>query len=919
MIYQAEHFSLDTTCYRLIRDGSQHPIEPQVFDLIIYLIDNRDRVVPRDELLDKLWNGRIVSDSAINARIKLARRALGDTGKLQKFIKTIHRRGYQFIGEGLTSPNSNKGSDHGVTPGSEIADKPSIVVLPIEAPDNDEANLAIANGLTEIIIANLSCYRELLVIDPESAFAYRGDETDSVGFSERLAVEYIVKGGIRRSGNRVRISVQLLEPATGKTLWVQRLERNLEDVFDLEDEVASRIAINLVGHIDEKSRASARYKRPENLTAFDCVVRARPGVESMECEENARARQLLQQAIGLDQDYATAYANLALNHCAEYESPWCSAPDEVLKQAEIFAQKAVNLDSYDCNAHVAVASVQMLQKKYGLAETHLDKAIECNPNSYNAFCCMSWVLALTGRAAEVKICGATALRLNPLAPDNCLMAMILAHYSQREYRAALDVMSRIQEPHAQSEAFHAACLAQLGLEQETQQAAASAIELGGDDIRNPDWLEPWVFADQADQQHLLDGLYKAGILQRPTTSREKPSIAVLQFSNLSADPDQRYFCEGMALNICSRLSRIRSLLVKSGFAYDPGKVSATQIARELEVGYLLGGSLQREGDRLRVSVELTDGHSGEIKWSERFDRVGDAIIDIQDDIASAIVGTLWSYSGAIRDAELDRMVSKPTTNFNAFDYILKGIYHKEKFTAESLRLAHECFNKALTLDPLSAEAYGWSAWTHMVDILMGWSDDVAGSLRQAYAQARASIASDTHCEMGHWALAEAYILDADHERGFREFDKAMEINPNNPDLMVTKGGELVVVGQVEAGFELIQQGMDHNKHHPEWYFWHLGIACFAAGHFTDSIDAFNHMSAHNKDTLTYLSASYVQTGDLAKARKQAGELLKNHPGFNADEIAETHAYLLEPAQRTLVEGVRQAIDSLQPRDKLRIV
>jgi TolB-like protein/Tfp pilus assembly protein PilF len=515
MIYQAEHFSLDTTCYQLIRDGSQHPIEPQVFDLIIYLIDNRDRVVPRDELLDKLWNGRIVSDSAINARIKLARRALGDTGKLQKFIKTIHRRGYQFIGEGLTSPNSYKGSDHGVTPGSEIADKPSIVVLPIEAPDNEEANLAIANGLTEIIIANLSCYRELLVIDPESAFAYRRDETDSADFAERLAVEYVVKGGIRRSGNRIRISIQLLEPATGKALWVQRLDRNLEDVFDLEDEVASRIAINLVGHIDEKNRASARYKRPENLTAFDCVVRARPGVESQDYDENTQARALLNQAIELDSGYATAHANLALNYCAEYESSWCSAPDEVLQRAQVCAQKAVSLDSYDCNAHVAIAGVQFLQKRFELAETHLDRAIECNPNSYNAFCYKSWVLALTGRAAEVEICGATALRLNPLAPDNCLMAIILAHYSQREYRAALEMMSRIQQPYAESEAFRAACLAQLGLEQEAQQAVACAIESGGDDICNPAWLEHWAFADQADQQHVLDGLYKAGILQHP--------------------------------------------------------------------------------------------------------------------------------------------------------------------------------------------------------------------------------------------------------------------------------------------------------------------------------------------------------------------------------------------------------------------
>ena len=519
MIYQAENFSLDTTSYRLVRDGSEYPVEPQVFDLIIYLIDNRHRVVARDELLDQLWNGRIVSDSAINARIKLARRALGDTGKLQKFIKTIHRRGYQFIAEGLSAPQAISEANAGITSPSASTDKPSIVVLPIDAPDDDEDGASIANGLTEIIIANLSCYRELLVIDPESAFAYHALENDSASFAERLAVEYVVKGNIRRSGNRVRISIQLLEPATGKTLWVQRLDRNLEDAFDLEDEVASRIAINLVGHIDEKSRTSARYKRPDNLTAFDCVVRARPGVESLDHEENSRARMLLEQAIELDPGYATAQANLALNYCAEFGSSWYSAPDEILQCAQACAQKAVSLDSYDCNAHVAIAAVQLLQKKFDLAEIHLDRAIECNPNSYNAYCYKSWVLTLSGRAAEVEICGATALRLNPLAPDSCLMAITLAHYSQREYRAALEMMSRIQQPCAESEAFRAACLAQLGRDQETRQAVASAIELGGDDIRNPDWLELWAFANQADQQHLLDGLFKAGILRNPTKLR----------------------------------------------------------------------------------------------------------------------------------------------------------------------------------------------------------------------------------------------------------------------------------------------------------------------------------------------------------------------------------------------------------------
>ncbi len=404
-----------------------------------------------------------------------------------------------------------------------------------------------------------------------------------------------------------------------------------------------------------------------------------------------------------------------------------------------------------------------------------------------------------------------------------------------------------------------------------------------------------------------------------TSKTEKPSIAVLRFNNLSNDLDQAYFSDGMTMNICSRLARIRSLQVKSGIEYDMGKTSLADVAQELEVRYVLSGSVQREADHVRVFVELTEGNSGDIRWSEHFDRHGEDVIDIQDDIAQAITGTLWSNRGTIREAERDRLAKKPTSDFNAFDYILKGMSYKELYRAETLVLAHECFDKAIELDPDSAEAYSWKAWVYLLERYLDSVQDSDESLNRAITTAKKSIAIDAFSEGGHWALAEGYFELGDRRRGFSELEKALEINPSNPDLMVTKGMELCVAGQFDEGLEWIQQSFDFNKHIPEWYFWHQGIALFAGHQWQETIDAFIRMDEQNKDTLTFLVASYVQVENLAEARNCFEQLLRIDPAIDPDEVEKTHAYLAADTLKRLVDGVRVLMSDKRPHKKLRVV
>ena len=515
MVYQFNHLTLDTALYCLDESGNRISIEPQVFDLLVYLIENRDRVVTRDEALENLWKGKVVTDSALGARIKEARKAVGDNGDRQEIIKTFHGRGYQFIAE-VTEFSTQKSSEN-IEPSAaqetfSLPDKPSIAILPFTNLAGDPEQAYFSDGLTGDIIANLCRYRELLVIDPRSTFAYRKSSANAEHFANELGVEYVVKGSIRRSESQVRISTQLIEVATGKTIWAERIDRKVDELFMLEDEVAARIASNLVSHIEDESNARAARKHPDNMTAFDCVIRARQNVESYEPDQNASARRLLEKAIKLDPEYASAYAHLAFSYCVESESPWGMSRKEAAECAAANARQAVALDEFDSDAHVGLGWAFLIQKKYELAEIHLDRAIECNPNDYGAFCVKSWLLSFSGRGSEVTVCAKNALHLNPLAPDNCLLAIIMAHYTESRYDDALEMLTRIQESDTNSEAWRAACLAQLGRDDEAHVAAANVIEMGGDFIRQPDWLAIWAFKNPQDLNHFIDGLSKSGVL-----------------------------------------------------------------------------------------------------------------------------------------------------------------------------------------------------------------------------------------------------------------------------------------------------------------------------------------------------------------------------------------------------------------------
>jgi TolB-like protein len=268
---------LDTARRELSRGGEQIELEPQVFDLLVYLLRNRERVVSKDDLLASVWGGRIVSDATLDSRIAAARRAVGDSGAAQTLIRTFARKGVRFVGEVRDSKPAAVAPEMAAEPGRPeltLPDKPSIVVLPFANMSGDPEQEYFVDGMVEEIITALSRIRWLFVIARNSSFTYKGQTIDVRQVGRELGVRYVLEGSVRKARNRVRIAGQLIEAETGAHLWAERFDGSLEDVFDLQDEVAIRVAGVIEPTLQAAEIRRSSDRSTNDLTADDLYLRA---------------------------------------------------------------------------------------------------------------------------------------------------------------------------------------------------------------------------------------------------------------------------------------------------------------------------------------------------------------------------------------------------------------------------------------------------------------------------------------------------------------------------------------------------------------------------------------------------------------------------------------------------------------------
>lgn len=529
MIYQFGEFEIDTRNFQLSKNGSAVEIEPKVFDLLNYLVANRNKLVTRDELFQTLWSGQVVSDTSLSNQIKAARKAIGDDGQAQSSIKTVHGRGYQFIvatEEIYPDGCSQAGSQTITTHENFTADGLSIAVLPFSNMCGDSEKEYFCDGITEDILTGLCCFRELLVIARGSAFLFKEKAVDPIHAAAKLGVRYVLQGSVRVDGDQVRITAQLIDGNNGSHVWAETYDRVLDDIFAVQDDVTRIIITTLVRHLEQAGRETALKKSQDDLTVSDLLFRARHALPDWQGSRETilKARNLFEQAVMIDPNCAAAYSGLAGTYNLEFSSLWTSDRDQAGENCFEFARKALALDECDSNAHLVLAGAYRdISLNNSLARKHLDLAIHANPNDYWAYCSKCNLLTVTGEYEESISCGQEAIRRSPLLPDSCLRNIGLAEYLSGQYEQALNSFEESPNPEPQVQAYIAACYAQLKRVKESSAAATRFFERNRenpvvDNENDPEcWRTYWEtvvhLKDFEMQEHLIEGLRKARIVK----------------------------------------------------------------------------------------------------------------------------------------------------------------------------------------------------------------------------------------------------------------------------------------------------------------------------------------------------------------------------------------------------------------------
>ena len=519
MRYLFEDYAFDTDRRELHRGADVVPTAPQVFDLLDYLIRNRERVVSKDDLVSAVWNGRIVSDMALTTRLNAARSAIGDSGDEQRLIKTLPRKGFRFVGvvrEGDRSSDTAVVSDSHVEsskPALALPDRPSIAVLPFENMSGDPEQEYFADGMVEEITTALSRFKWLFVIARNSSFTFKGRAVDIKEVGRRLGVRYVLEGSVRKGAGKVRITGQLIDAVTGAHIWADRFERDLTDIFALQDEVTVAVVSAIEPKLLQKEISMATRRRPENLTAYDFFLRALPPYYLATREGIAEAIRLSHCALELDPGFGFVAAMASLCHTLNVTLGYAVDPQFDRKEAVRLFHLALSIDDGDPEtlANAAVASAFMV----GDSESEIemaDRAVALNPNSSNAWLGRGWVHRIAGLPEEAVTSFERAIRMSPLDPllHRSLIGMAMAFIELRRFDDAIDAAKKAlrQNPtHSAGYRGLACAFAHLGRGAEAREAAARVLE------RDPAFTISGYIArgGQSNAKLWIEGLRKAGL------------------------------------------------------------------------------------------------------------------------------------------------------------------------------------------------------------------------------------------------------------------------------------------------------------------------------------------------------------------------------------------------------------------------
>jgi TolB-like protein/cytochrome c-type biogenesis protein CcmH/NrfG len=517
--FKFDNHTLDTERRELRRDGAAIAVQPQVFDVLVHLIQNRERVISKDDLIAVVWQGRIVSDSALTSRINAARIAIGDSGKTQKLIRTIPRNGFRFVGSVIEQlhdlqPADAPPKEGQPDPALPLPDRPAIAVLPFNNMSGDREQEYFSDGISEDIITGLSKLRWFFVIARNSSFIYKGRAVHLKQIAEELGVRYVVEGSVRRDGDLVRITAQLNDTTTGSHIWADHYDRDFTDVFAVQDEITDAIVATIEPKIYVAENFRASRKPPNSLDAWDLVMRAMSHFWRVTREDNVVAQALLEKAVTIDPNYGQALGLLATSHMFGAHMGWADITTAA-PAAECAALAAIRSDSQDPWAHNALASVYFSTRRLDSAMAEFELALQLNPNFSLAHGYYGLALTYCGRWQEAHKAAQHALRLSPRDPFSAIYYGVAAYaqFVGKNYQDAIGLSREAIRQRSDFAGAYRVLTVAAGMAGQSEVAAAALKELRR---AQPNISLAWI-ANQlpwkldSDREHYLEAFRRAGL------------------------------------------------------------------------------------------------------------------------------------------------------------------------------------------------------------------------------------------------------------------------------------------------------------------------------------------------------------------------------------------------------------------------
>ncbi len=516
MIYRFEDFELDVEGRELRHSGLARDVEPQVFDLLHLLVSNHGKLVTKDVINEAIWNGRIVSEAALSSRVSSAREAIEDSGKEQRLIKTAHGHGFRFIGKPEMVGSQPKPIDSDVEDSESINSsprRPSIAVLPFQNMSNDPEQEHVADGLSEDIITALSKISGMIVIARNSTFVYKGQAVDIKQVGREQGVRYVLEGSVRRSGNRFRITGQLIDAETGAHIWAHRYDREAQDIFELQDEMTQEIVAALQVKLVDGEQARWWTGGTNNFEAWEIARHANSLINTQNKPKVLEGRNLIDGALLLDPKYAGAHTIKAQSHYAEVYDGWSTNPSAALTQAKASLDKALKIDEEEPQALIILAMINLSSGKHDHAFDLAKDALKFGPSNALVLNLAAAVSFYCGDYDGAELVCKRAMQHCPMDRATNLGLLANLYVVQERYEEAVSTattLASVSSSYIYGPVVLAAAFNQLGQTEEADRAVRQLLAIDAN-FSSATFLDSKPFKNKDATNGMRKALINAGL------------------------------------------------------------------------------------------------------------------------------------------------------------------------------------------------------------------------------------------------------------------------------------------------------------------------------------------------------------------------------------------------------------------------